>query len=196
MRTEQTTTGRAGTTMAAPEVRTATWLFLIGGGAWIAAALLGGEDGTTRFRVAELVWLCSHLVLLVATLRLWRAGLHPPGRAAAAGFGLAVLGRALFAVAEVVALATDESQDVLLPIAATATAIALVVVGASIARAQRWTGPSRFVVLAAGTYPFVAMFPFAAASDADGPPIASLVGWGAITVLVGIGLRTVDRPAR
>lgn len=160
-------------------------LFLVGGALWTAAALIGGDDGTTRFRVAEVVWLSSHVVLLLATLRLWRAGLHRPGRMASVGFGLAVAGRITFSVAELVALAVDETQDVLLPIAALATAIGTVIIGASVARAGRWPGPSRLVLLVSGLYPFVAMFPFAA-SDADGPPPASLIGWGVLTMLVGV----------
>lgn len=176
-----------------PERAIVATLFVAGGVAWTLAAVAGGEDGTTRFVVAEVLWLISHLVLLAATVGLWRLGLHRPGRLAAVGFGLSVFGRVVFAVAEVVALAVDETQDVLLPIAAMLTAVGTLVIGGSILRAGRWMGPWRFAPLATGIYPFVAMFPFAA-TDVDGPPPASLVGWGIITIAIGWGLSRLTEP--
>lgn len=188
MTAPQASVSRATRLGAAPPPLAATaWLFAAGGGLWSLAAVVGGEDGTTRFQIAEVIWLLSHLALFVGTIRLWRSGLHNARRTATAGFGLAALGRVVFAVAEVAALAVGETQDVLLPVAALLTSIGMLVVGASILRAGRWAGASRFAPLATGIYPFLAMFPLAA-TGAEGPPPASLAGWGIVTVTIGLGL--------
>ncbi len=158
---------------------------ITGGVLWVTAALVGGEDGTARFYVAEVVWLLAQLALLAGTLLLWKARPHGERRLGGAGFALASAGRVVFVAAEALALATGKTAEELLPLAALLTAVGLVLAGVAVARERRWTGWATFAPLAVGVFPFLAMFPFAA-SDADGPPVVSMVVWGLAFAALGL----------
>lgn len=165
----------------------------LGGTLWIVAALVGGDDGTTRFYLSEAIWLVAQALLLVATAALVvsvRPWIGRPGRVAGA---VAVVGRVAFVAAEVGALLTGELQEALLPPAALATAVGSLVLGVSIVRARCWDGLAGGLAVAVGAYPFVAMFPFAAA--ADGPPVLALAGWGVVTASLGVALVRADARA-
>lgn len=158
-----------------------------GGLLWAAAAGIGGVDGGDRFVLAESVWLIAQLLILLGTAWLWRLDLHDGRRLGTAGFTLQVIGRAAFVAAEGLALAQGAVQDDLLPVAALLTALGLVLAGIAILRAGVWEGPGRFVVLAAGIYPFITMFPLAA-TTADGPPVVVLLAWGLVFAAMGAAL--------
>jgi hypothetical protein len=170
--------------IGSPDTRRTAVVLTAGGLLWATATLVGGVDGGDRFVLAQSVWLVAQLLLLVGTLWLWQLDLHDGRRLGVAGFVLQVLGRTAFVVAEALALARGAVQDDLLPVAALLTALGLLLAGIAISRAGRWDGPGRFVVLVAGVYPFVAMFPLAATS-ADGPPAAVLLAWGLLFAAMG-----------
>jgi hypothetical protein len=166
-------------------VSRASTALVAGGVLWVAAAAIGGDDGTGRFYAVEAVWLLAQLALLGGTWLLWRQDPHGGRRWGAVGFALAIAGRATFAAAEAVAIVDGKTQDGLLPVAATLTAVGMVVAGVVVVRAHVWTGWPRVAPLAVGSVPFVVMFPFAASSS-DGPPAVSLVVWGASFALLGL----------
>lgn len=170
--------------------------FAVGGAAWVIAAIVGdgAGDGTTRFYLSELIWLAAQAALLIGTVALWQSRPHGDARTGDAGFAVAALGRAAFVGAEVAALAAGTPQDALLPIAALLTAVGMVVAGIAVLRAGRWAGWRRLAPLAAGAYPFFAMFPFAAAAE-DGPPALALGAWGIVLVCLGLAARAEGRRA-
>lgn len=157
-----------------------------------AAAGDGAADGTTRFYLSELIWLGAQVALLIGTVALWHSRPHDDARAGYVGFAIAALGRAGFVGAEIAALATGTTQEAALPIAALLTAVGMVVAGVAVLRARRWVGWRRIAPLAAGAYPLLAMFPFAAAAE-DGPPALTLGAWGAVLVVVGVAARSEAR---
>jgi len=158
----------------------------LGGVLWAAAALIGGADGGDHFYVAESIWLAAQLALLIGTIELWRARPHGSSRAGHVGFAIASLGRALFVLAEVLALVTGEIQESVLPAAVTLTTLGMIIVGVAVVRAGILNGWRRWVFLAVGVYPLLFMIPFAAVMGE--PPVASLIGWGAMFVLSGVAV--------
>jgi len=167
---------------------------VVGGAAWVFAAVAGdgAGDGTARFYISEVIWLGAQAALLVGMVALWRSRPHGEATAGDVGFATAGLGRAAFVGAEVAALATGATQEALLPIAALLTAVGMVVAGVAVVRAREWEGWHRIPLLAAGAYPFLAMFPFAAAAD-DGPPVLTLGAWGLAFVALGVATQAEAR---
>ncbi|MGH9185036.1 MAG: hypothetical protein ACRD0U_04340 [Acidimicrobiales bacterium] len=99
-------------------------MLVAGGVLWAAASIIGGSDGSARFYVSELLWVAAQTALLAGTVALWRLRLHGVRRAGTVGFVITTAGRAIFVVAELLALAQGAVQDDLLPIAALLTAAA------------------------------------------------------------------------
>lgn len=95
--------------------RAAAGALITGGVLWVAAALIGGEDGTSRFYAAEVVWLVAQVALLAGTVLLWQARPHGQRGLGDAGFALATAGWVVFVAAEAVALASGETAEELLP---------------------------------------------------------------------------------
>ncbi len=67
-------------------------------------------------------------------------------------------------------------DDLPFPIAVVSTGLGMVVAGAAIARAGRWTGWGRWAPLMMGIYPFVAIVPWFAATGERPPTCWSLAG--------------------
>jgi len=162
----------------------------LGGALWSVAALVGGADGGDHFYLAESIWLPAQLALLLGTVELWRARLHGMSRAGTAGSAIATVGRVAFVLAEVLALTTGEIQESVLPAAIALTALGMIIAGVAVLRARKLETWRRWVVLGAGAYPLLFMIPFAAILGE--PPAASLIGWGAALVVVGVAARESD----
>jgi hypothetical protein len=77
-----------------------------------------------------------------------------------------------------------DAAVVLLPAGALLGAVGMVVTGIAVIRARRWTGWRRFAPLAAGLYPFVAMFGFVIVTG--GPNLFAVVGWSLPWIAVGL----------
>lgn len=174
--------------------RSAGAALVIGGVSWVLAAVAsdGAGDGTARFYLSEVIWLGAQVALLIGTVALWRVRPHGDATAGDVGFAMAGIGRVGFVAAEVAALATGATQEVLLPIAALLTAVGMVVAGVAVLRARAWAGWHRIPLLAAGAYPFLAMFPFAVAAE-DGPPALTLGAWGLAYVALGVAAHAEAR---
>jgi len=162
----------------------ATW---IGGGLlWTAAGLggLGADEGSGRFTASIAVWLVAQLVLLAGLVALRAAAPWGARRAGTVGLSVAVVGRLAFVAAEVVTLATGELAEAVYPLGAMLSAVGMIVLGVAVVREGRWGGGARWAPLAAGIFPFVAMFPLVAAG---GSPDLSIALWGVPLALVGLG---------
>jgi len=165
----------------------AAWM--IAGVAWVANGFLGLDsvDGTGGFYVSEIAWLFVHALVLVGLVGLVR--LTPRDDVVSRrGFTIAVIGRAVFLVAEVVAIAVTDDEIPLLPLAALLTVVGMIVAGAGVLRSRRWTGWGRFAPLVMGIYPLLAMFPILAVTG-DRPNTAVSL-WGVTIVLVGVAVLT------
>ena len=122
----------------------------------------------------------------------------PATRTATAGWWAATAGMALLAVTEVVAIsaarATVDSGTAgllggLYGLSCTLLGVGLVAAGVAVWRAHRWTGWRRGVVLLAGVWVFVPMFPALALTPTDGARLA-IGAWMLLFALLGIALLT------
>jgi hypothetical protein len=172
--------------------------WMVGGIAWVATGLvgLGATVGTGGFYAAETAWLVVHLLILVGLAGLVRSGAVGELAWGTRGFAVAILGRIIFLVAEVAAIALGRDDLFLFPVAAVLTGVGMIVGGLAVVRAGRWEGPLRFAPLAMGVYPFVAMFPVLAVTGER--PDAMLSCWGVLMLAVGLAMTraTATRGAR
>ena len=169
---------------------------VVGGVAWAVNGLLGLDAGagTTGFYVTEAVWLVVHSLVLVGLVEFARTPAVRARRSGAAGARLAVAGRVVFLVAEVVAIVIGDDEVPLLPLAAVMTAVGMIVAGVAVAKAGGWRGPRRYAPLAMGLYPFVAMFPLLAITGER--PDTALSGWGLMIAGLGLALAGAPRAER
>ena len=173
--------GSTGVTSAPRGVRQA-------GLACLAAGLLGAASGvllavwpaqvaddrysyplTAGVFAAVQVWFfVQHLGLLAGIAALAPAGVMAPGRASRWGVLLAVLGMALLAVTELLAISARDTTypgpgtgvlDALYGVSSIAVGVGLVLAGLAVRRRGAWTGWRRDVVLVSGVFVFVPMMP-------------------------------------
>jgi hypothetical protein len=171
-------------------------LFLGGAALWAAAGTIGGEATgapTTRFWVSEVIWLAAQVALLGATVALRRMRLHGERRLGRIGFGIAILGRAVFVAAEILSIIQGKDENLLLPAGALLSSVGMICAGIAIVGERRAPGWSRWGVLAFGLYPFLVMFPIVATTGA--PSVLAITLWGLFPAGLGVALLT-GRPAR
>lgn len=170
-----------------------TWI--TGAAAWFAAAVIGAgaDDGTGRFYAAETIWLVAQTLLLAGLVTLRRLELHGDRRLGRTGFGLAIVGRLVFVIAEIVAIATGEVPEAIMPVAVMLSVAGMTMAGAAIARQATRDHERRYAVLAMGLYPLVFIIPLAAATGE--PPAAAVAGWALPTLAVGLTVRPQHTPS-
>lgn len=157
--------------------------WLAGAAFWCAAGFVHADDGW-RYDTAAGLWTTADLLILVGLLGLFRLRPHGASTVGVVALLGALAGRLAFAGGEVTSVVQGHDDNVLLPIGVMLTVASLVGYGVVVARRRRWTGPSRFAVLAMAGYPLVAMMPIAAAT---GEPPAQLIAlWGIPTALLGL----------
>jgi hypothetical protein len=154
-----------------------------------AAALTGWEPS-----LGWLIQAVIHVGELSAVAALALSGAAGSGRAARVGIGMAILGQATLAGAEVIWTRAPDLGDVLFGVGPTLTGAGLVVAGIAVLRARRWTGWQRFMPLTLGIYVFAIMTPVMVGSG--GPPaVAALVtiaGWDVLWALIAISTLTTQ----
>ena len=120
------------------------------------------------FRVAELVFILNHVLLLVGILGLARSGAAGTGLLGRVGLWISVVGMATLTVCEVgaVTLATSpyptprtDFLDMSYGVASILIGVGLVLAGVAVARAGEWGGWQRFVALICGVAVFVIVIP-------------------------------------
>jgi hypothetical protein len=172
--------------------------WMTGGIAWVVTGLagLGATDGTAAFYRAETAWLVVHLLILVGLVGLVRSGAAGESAWGTRGFAVAIVGRIIFLVGEVAALAVGHDDLFLFPVAAVLTGVGMITGGVAVVRARRWEGPLRYAPLAMGVYPFVAMFPVLAITGERPDTLMSC--WGLMMFAVGFAMTraTATREAR
>jgi hypothetical protein len=169
--------------------------WLVGGAAWVATGLVGLDavNGSRGFYVTEVAWLAIHTLVLVGLVGLVRS--CPPGETLSRrGFTVAIAGRVVFLVAEIVAIAVVDDEIALFPLAAILSAVGMIAGGVGILRSHRWDGWERFAPLAMGVYPFIAMFPLVAITGER--PNTSVALWGITITAVGVAMWVGNARAR
>jgi hypothetical protein len=120
------------------------------------------------FAAAQVWFFVHHFGLLGGVYALWRSGVAGTGRLARVGSWGAIVGIALLAACELVAIsATDalrpsgraDMMDSLYGISSILTGITLIVAGVSVIRTGQWRGLRRFLPLVLGVYIFVPLNP-------------------------------------
>ena len=162
--------------------------WMVGGLAWMATGFagLGATDGSAGFYTAETAWLVVHMLILVGLVGLFRSGATGALTWGAKGFAVAILGRVIFLLAELVAFGLGNDDVFLLPVGAVLTGVGMIAGGLAVVRAGRWEGPLRYAPLAMGAYPFVTMFPVLAVTGQR--PDALVSCWGLLMVAVGLAM--------
>ena len=139
-----------------------------------------------HFRLWVATLLLMQLLLLVGLLGFARSGAVGAGWLGRIGLGLALLGRAMFVLAEVQLFIEVDDYTPLLTLGAVVTAIGMLLAGVAVLRAGRWASWRRFTPFVAGLYPFIAMFPLFAATGER--PTVMVALWGVSWLLLGMAL--------
>jgi hypothetical protein len=173
-------------------VRIAGIACTVGGLLWTLVLVGFGAFGLTTpatpvaFYIFQALFVLIQILLLIGVLGLGWSGAAGHGWFAAIALGIALLGRALFVLAEVHLLLSFSDFSPLLPLGALTTALGMLLTGLAVLRARRWRGWARFAPLLAGLYPFLTMFPVLAIT---GDVSNVLIGlWGLPWALLGVAL--------
>ena len=169
------------------------FVWFAGGATWMIAAIFGAgaADKSSRFYVAELIWLAAQLLLLAGLMGLRVLRPDDGRKVGRIGFATAIAGRVVFVVAEVVALISGSESEAVLPVGAILTAIGMIMVGEATLRANQWTGWSSLTPLAVGVYPFIFMFPLVAL---DAGPEIGVAFWALPALAVGLAVMRLPEP--
>ncbi len=154
----------------------------------------------TGFRVAQLVFMSNHVLLLVGILGLARSGAAGNGLLGRVGLWISVVGMAALTLCEVgaITLATSpyptprtDLMDMSFGVASILIGVGLVPAGVAVAKARGWVGWRRFVVLTCGVAVFVIVIP-----GVFGPFLAGrlvLAIWMLMFAALGLALYTHAR---
>jgi hypothetical protein len=195
-------------------VRTAGWLCLAGaiigviGG--LVTAFASPAVSTDRYSypytptgyvLAELTFIANHLLLLIGVLGIARSGAAGTGRLARTGLWTTAIGLVALTLCEVASTALADSAyptprtDTLGAGYGTATILigaGLLLAGAAVIKTRRWTGWSRYVVLACGIAVFILVIPGVFSTFLAGRLV--LVAWMVMFAALGLALvRSGDR---
>lgn len=101
----------------------------------------------------------QHLLMLGGVYAVMRSGAGGRGGLAGGGFAIALAGIAVLCAAEPVTLISLGAAYPLFGVAMLGMATGLIMAGVAVARAGRWTGPSRFSLASAGLFIPLVMVP-------------------------------------
>lgn len=144
------------------------------------------RGSATSYRGWEALLILVQALLLVGVAGLAWSGATGAGWLGRIGLAIALLGRTSFLLGEIRSIAQGSDDDLLVPLGALLTAMGMVLAGIAVVRARRWVGPRRYLPLATGIYPFVAMFPVLAITGE--PPTPMIALWGILWLLLGLAL--------
>ena len=122
----------------------------------------------TGFRLAQLVFMLNHVLLLIGILGLARSGAAGSGLLGRIGLWISAIGMATLTLCEVGAMTLATSPypsprtdflDMAYGVASILIGVGLVLAGFAVARARKWGGWQRFVALICGVAVFVIVIP-------------------------------------
>jgi hypothetical protein len=136
--------------------------------------------------VGWLLQAAIHVGELLAVMALVRVGAAGTGRAGRTGLGLAILGQATMAVAEVLWPIDHGLGDILFGVAPVLTGVGMIIAGVVTVRAGRLSGWQRFLPLTLGLFIFAVMTPVLIVSGGPPAPAALwvIVGWDLLWALI------------
>ena len=133
------------------------------------------------------------LLLVVALGGLAAAELAGAGRLAIVGLAVAIAGTVTDLLAHsIAAIDASRSLSPLFPVGAVGTWAGMVLAGAAVLRARRWTGRGRFLPLACGVYPATAVLPAYLLGSGPAGHLAA-AGLGLLWALLGVSLSRAPR---
>ena len=144
----------------------ALWVLVLGAAVLAPQAVNGSA---TSYHVWEAILILVQALLLIGVAGLARSGAAGDGWLGRIGLGTVLVGRTSFLLGEVRSFVQGSDDALFVPLGALLTGVGMLVAGAAVVRARRWAGWRRYLPLAAGAYPFVAMFPLLALTGA--PPL-------------------------
>ena len=174
--------GRTLVLIAGAATACAGLLQLVGDTVYALDRVHPGEPGFAFANLVAAVW---HAFLLLGVLALPSIGSERFGRLGAAGSILAALGMGTLIAAEVVTQVTGAIPVALIAASAPLTGVGLVLAGVGLLRDRR-VRPSAVAVVATGGYALAVIVPTSV--GADGANYFVIAGWGALWMLVGVGL--------
>lgn len=139
-----------------------SWGLAVTGFASLVMGLaLGSQEnpGAPWYPVMVVFNVIQHLLILGGVYAVMRSGAAGRGRAATAGFVIALAGIAVLCVAEPMTLVSLGAAYPMFGVATLGMAVGLTMAGVAVARAGRWRGVSRFSLAAMGVYIPLVMVP-------------------------------------
>lgn len=136
----------------------------------------------------ELLFTLLQALLLVGLLGLWRSGaVTESGRASTLGriaLGAALLGRAIFVVAELLEAFDQNLANAVFGAATPLLALGMIGIGIILLMNHRWQGWRPYTALLCGLYPFLVLFPAFALSG--GPNFMAIGAWSICFMLFSL----------
>ncbi len=154
----------------------------------------------TGFRVAQLVFMSNHVLLLVGILGLARSGAAGSDLLGRIGVWISIVGMSTLTLCEVGAMTLATSPypsprtdllDMAFGVASILIGVGLVLAGIAVARARKWGGWQRFIALICGVAVFVIVIPGVFGSFLVGRLV--LVVWMLMFAALGWALYTRAR---
>jgi hypothetical protein len=173
-------------------IRTAALWSAAGSALGAAIGIMAGlvplihEDTPAVTIPRELVLASFHVMLLFGLLALWRSGAVGNSAPAKIGFGLAVVSRAIFAVAELIVIFDSNMANMIFGIATPLQGLGMIGIGVAVLRTMRWKGWHTLVPLLCGLYTFVVLLPAFILSG--GPNYYVIGGWSICFLLLSVAL--------
>lgn len=162
---------------------------VLGAGIAIMAAFvpLISENTPAVTITREVVLAALHVMLLIGLLGLWRSGAAGSSLLAKTAFGVAVVSRVIFVVAELTVILDSNTANMIFGIATPLQGLGMIGLGIVVLTTKRWQGWHSFTPLLCGIYPFLIMLPAFALSG--GINYYAIAGFSVCFLLLSVALR-------
>jgi hypothetical protein len=173
-------------------IQVAGWLCVLAGlvgcimGIWANANPTLTLQTSQAFVFAQITYVFMDSAFLVSVIALALSGLAGNRGLAKTGLSLALVGRAVSVIGEVMMLIQFDLGKVLLSIVTMVIGIGMLLVGIAVMREAVWQGWGKFTPLLCGLYVFLVLMP--AFGVSGGPNFLALAGMGLIWAAYGLAL--------
>ena len=162
---------------------------VLGAGIGIMAGLvpLISENTPAVTITREVVLAALHVMLLIGLLGFWRSGAAGSSTPAKIAFGVAVVSRVIFVVAELTVIFDPNTANMIFGIATPLQGLGMIGLGVAALTTKRWQGWHAFTPLLCGIYPFLILLPAFALSG--GINYYAIAGFSVCFLLLSVALR-------
>src|SRR6478672_8475182 len=134
----------------------------------------------------EVTLAALHVMLLFGLLGFWRSGAAGSSLPAKIAFGVAVVSRAIFVVAELTVIFDTNTANMIFGSATPLQGLGMIGLGIAVLTTKRWQGWHSFTPLLCGIYPFLIMLPAFALSG--GVNFYAIAGFSLCFLVLSVAL--------